>query len=167
METPFDRLDEKRQPKSYMTLYGKEIIGTDELGNPILGKQLLPKMEYVDKDEVTGLIKTARFKSLYLSADRQGNKAIVTEFFLDQATETGYVPASASSILTHYTDPAEADIFFDQLFPMVERSVLNALAILLGHNTNRFFAPDGTPQNELVHQEKPNDRQLNEPGTTV
>lgn len=150
MTQQFDRLNESNVLKSYITHYGKDNEG----------KQILPIVEYVGKDELSGMFKTARFKSVHLSAGRQGQYAIVTEFYLDQATETGYSPESANGILTHYTETSEAQQFVESLFPLVERSVLNAVAILLGHNTNRFFAPDGTPQNEPEHQQKPNDRAI-------
>ena len=150
MEQQFDRLNEHNQLKSYITHYGKDPEG----------KQILPIVEYVGRDEVTEYLRTAKFKSLLLAADLQGKYYITTEFYLIQHASTGFSFDSGNSILTHYTEETEAQQFVESLFPLVERSVLNAVSILLGHNTNRFFAPDGTPQNSEEHQSKPNDRAI-------
>lgn len=144
MQTTFERLNHEGQLRSYIVHHGK-----DEAGN------FVPlRMDFVEADGLTGLMKTAAFKSCLIEASREGKYNIITQFWLDQFTPTGLPAASFCRLLTFVTSDEEAQTFVENLLPLVDKNILNALAAggahpndgFLGHPGNRFFSPDGTPQ---------------------
>jgi hypothetical protein len=143
MQETFHRKDHTGQDRSYTVQIGKDENGA---WVPI---QIIPDYP----DTVTGQDQSIGFKSLHIESDREGNITINTEFFADQFTPTGLHSPSFSREIKHKTKDVEAVMFFEQLRPLLERGIVNGWIAggenvndgFGGHNTARFYNPDGSP----------------------